>query len=372
MLGNCVTGSLRRVRLTFGGERGDIAHGHVAVRQDGQRDYSRPETHTQKLRKNTTGVRGLGLPSCYSRPLAIARKSRSEPEDTAMDTEIKKWVEQYHRQLGWNLHPAIGKKPVGRWKRSQLERPQWGEVSQMFDRVPGANIALVLGPTSGGLMAIDPDRPQAEEYLQARGLPPTVSFRSTRGIKRLYRLRPEHYDLAHTRTPISKLEFRWNVVVIIPPSIRPEDKTLYEWLPGMSPFEMEIAFAPEWVVEIMTTGPRPPGPAHRERPHTLVVHTGVGNRTIQTLLKGVVDGERHAAATRIAGYFARKDVHAEIIWEILCLWDRENRPPMFDNLERIKEVRSIVDYMTHLEAMKRQQYLRHRATDEEGYKGVPT
>ncbi|MCU0536416.1 MAG: DUF3987 domain-containing protein [Hydrococcus sp. Prado102] len=127
------------------------------------------------------------------------------------------------------------------------------------------------------LMAIDQDGASAAgKILELSGnepLPKTVAFTSGRvGRCQYLFLVPEEYKNAirtkKVKTGIQgddgsseQLEFRWtNLQSVLPPSVHPTTGQ-YRWVTGCAIDEIEIAIAPNWVIEQMLIDPTPQVPS---------------------------------------------------------------------------------------------------------------
>ncbi|MGL5835503.1 MAG: bifunctional DNA primase/polymerase, partial [Waterburya sp.] len=117
------------------------------------------------------------------------------------------------------------------------------------------------------LMAVDQDGPSAidkiAELSKENPLPKTVAFASGREGRCQYLfLVPESYQNSLKTKKIKtgaigddgkgeQLEFRWtNLQSVLPPSIHPTTGS-YHWLGGCAIDEVDIAIAPDWIIEQM-------------------------------------------------------------------------------------------------------------------------
>jgi hypothetical protein len=75
------------------------------------------------------------------------------------------------------------------WKKWQHRRQTADEVAHLVNAHPAADIAIVLGGGSGGLVDVETDGRYGERALRALGLPlpPTAAWESLRGLHRLHR-----------------------------------------------------------------------------------------------------------------------------------------------------------------------------------------
>ena len=152
-----------------------------------------------------------------------------------------------------------GKRPlVSSWTNiTNVSREQFKAWSEQF---PTANWGLVLGQTmSYNLVGIDIDGIEGEEYWKQitkdKVLTDTVEFTTGAGRRILYQL---PYGL-QTKKSKTTLEGNHAEVAfccqgqqtVIPPSVHHTGRK-YEWVPGKSPFETDIAQAPQWIIDLVS------------------------------------------------------------------------------------------------------------------------
>jgi hypothetical protein len=125
---------------------------------------------------------------------------------------------------------------------------------------PGLNIAIALNLSA--VIDVECDSPEAEPNLQAMfggEVPRTPTWKSKRGLHRLFR-RP-HGLPERAKLEIDGVEFRLGngkgALSIVPPSVHP-DGPRYEWLPGLSLYEVEPAELPSAVVARLAESAPPP------------------------------------------------------------------------------------------------------------------
>lgn len=97
---------------------------------------------------------------------------------------------RYVDDLGWSVIPMrldAAKKPVGRWKRYQQQRPSGDELKHWFGNGRAHGIAVVFGDVSGGLASRDFDKlasyeDWARRYHRLASTLPTVETRRGRHV----------------------------------------------------------------------------------------------------------------------------------------------------------------------------------------------
>lgn len=151
------------------------------------------------------------------------------------------------------------KRPLGReWQRNPLT----------LDQVDTANIGLILGPDSGGIVAVDFDGPSAIEYLIGKNynfqqLPKTPTWSSGREgrFQCAFRVPDALWSSLRTvkiQTAAQEgLEFRWQgAQSVLPPSRHPDTGQPYEW----------------WTDAMETVKPMPPELLKIWQDHVVGVH----------------------------------------------------------------------------------------------------
>ncbi|MDI6823435.1 MAG: bifunctional DNA primase/polymerase [Bacillota bacterium] len=163
---------------------------------------------------------------------------------------------------GWSVFPTRPgtKRPLGEWKRFQRERLSEEEARQIWQRVPGAGVAIVCGQASGGLVVLDVDRPEA--LPKDAVLPRTPTVRTNRGH--------HYYFHAPRAVPTRRLEFGEirgeGSYVVSPPSHHPGGGH-YSWVAGRSPADLPLAPLPRWLEELVRDGrPESRGPTRQGSP----------------------------------------------------------------------------------------------------------
>jgi putative DNA primase/helicase len=165
--------------------------------------------------------------------------------------------------MGWSFTPLAGKRPILKgWQK----RPRETLEEALAWAVQG-NMGLRTGRISG-VVIIDVDDGGDAESL---GLPPTVTVK-TGGNGRHFYFRHE----APLGNSSGRLGLHVDVradggQVVFPGSIHPETGRAYEWVPGHSPGQVQVAELPSHIIERLRVVPRPavattPPPAVWPRP----------------------------------------------------------------------------------------------------------
>lgn len=123
-----------------------------------------------------------------------------------------------------------------------------GQISEWRANNFGCNWGLLLGPKSG-VIDVEYDSDEGQEILdtavEACGVR-TVSYKSAKSVHRLFRY-DSRFDGQKAKVGIKGTEWRFgqdSAQSVIPPSIH-ETGGRYEWLPGLSPDDVEVAELPD-------------------------------------------------------------------------------------------------------------------------------
>lgn len=157
-------------------------------------------------------------------------------------------MKELERFSEWRYTPIIPKE-----KRPLLDEWQLNPIP--FSDLPNVpsecNVGLLLGPVSGGVVALDFDGEEAWEYWAKHfdfEPPKTVCWTSGKELRMqmLYSVPPAYWD-ALKKKVVSKLEFRWTGgQSVLPPSELADGRT-YTWI--NSPSTTEICPLPQAVLE---------------------------------------------------------------------------------------------------------------------------
>lgn len=231
-------------------------------------------------------------------------------------------------RIGWSviaLKPG-SKEPLWPWKRFQRERPHEKEARSWWGKEPRANVGIVTGPVSG-VMVLDVDGPEGLRAIKGRSLPPTVTSSTGRGLHYFYRLPP--LDLKNAVRLLPGLDLRvQGGYVVAPPSLHPCGRR-YEWTKGLSPWDLDLACPPGWLLELAAG--LPARIAAIGRTARSVAPNGFAPRPdYQKLLDGVYEGMRNDTACRLAGHLLARGLPKEEVRLLLEGWNRLNDPPLAD------------------------------------------
>jgi hypothetical protein len=157
----------------------------------------------------------------------------------------------------WRFCPVIGKTPLGE---------AWQDKPKPIDHIYTPGVGLILGPHSGGVMALDFDGEEAWSFIEntigITELPDTVAWTSHRPhrMQMAYNVPEEAWGIIRTRKA-KGLELRWaGGQSVLPPSPHPDTGGRYSWVndpANTRVADIPIALLEWWVREVN----RPPPPA---------------------------------------------------------------------------------------------------------------
>jgi hypothetical protein len=175
--------------------------------------------------------------------------------------------------LDWQLIPIDDRKrPVD--PKTGKPRNAWAACATGLDGIKALlsspfikAVGVVLGPQSGGLLAIDFDGIHSDSCFRAiygrsaQELPRTVGWSSGRPSRRqlAFYVPTEFWDELRGRRSWEEegqtcLELRWIGHQSVIAGAHP-DTAGYRWLEGCSPAEVRVAIAPDWLLEPLFKAP---------------------------------------------------------------------------------------------------------------------
>ena len=191
------------------------------------------------------------------------------------------------------------------------------EIIAEFKKHPSANIGFATG---GNFFVLDIDTAHGgDESLKRFGkLSPTVSVRTGSGGSHHYYKIPQGMQIPNRVSILPGVDLRSGGGLVVAPGSRHKSGRMYQWMPGCSPDEIEIAEPDEWLLQLIQN-------AGKEKPisHEMPVV--------------IEEGSRNAAMASIAGSLRRKGLSFEAILAALSV-ENQNRcqPPLGeDELETI-------------------------------------
>lgn len=174
--------------------------------------------------------------------------------------KVEATLDAAKRLLAHNL-PVVetnGKRPF---------RPGWGntrlteaDLERIFAN-DHLNVAIALHQSL--YIDIETDSPEgasALERLFPEGFPPTPTWKSARGVHRLF-VRPEGLPPVSV-VKVDGVEYRVGnngaaTCSVCPPSLHPDTGKAYRWVEGLAPWQVSPAPLPANVVELLRNPPRP-------------------------------------------------------------------------------------------------------------------
>ncbi len=212
-------------------------------------------------------------------------------------------------RLGLSIIPIEprGKRPLVRWQDYQQRRLTEAELTAHCRRRPDANIGIITGRISD-VFVLDVDGDAGATTLAALTarngpLPPTWRVSTGKGAH-WYFWMPAGRACRNTAGRLGPgLDTRGEGgYVVAPPSIHPSGR-LYQWAPGRSTRETELADAPTWLLDLLDR-PKPAAPqAAAELPAGIGPEHPYIRRAVEGELNRILDateGTRNHALNRAA------------------------------------------------------------------------
>jgi hypothetical protein len=263
-----------------------------------------------------------------------------------------------YTQLGWKLvrcygvhEPSVctcaknadcgtpGKHPVGEQWDARATGDEETVMSWFEGKMP-VNVGLLLGPRSG-VIDIELDGPEAKAAWDALELGEiwTPTYQAGRGPHRLFKW-SEKLPATSVKKPMG-IEMRIGnggkaIHSVIPPSTH-HTGAMYQWIPGLSPDEVELAELPEKLVELLWNSS---GPDDSRKPARLAMHEEIPNGSRNETLHRFAVREAARCGPNLDDPFEQQDLLAKVraINLVNC------KPPLPDS-EVINCYRSAVAYI---------------------------
>jgi len=239
---------------------------------------------------------------------------------------------------------APGKSPILRdW--AQRKTPSTEEVLKWFGDNEYINVGLILGDTdTWNLVGIDVDGEHGESILKdwsSGVLPVTWEFTTGNGRRLLYAL-PEGATSKKTSHKDKGKQGELALLAtgqqtVLPPSIHPTG-VLYTWVEGRSPKDIDLADAPQWLLNRVLVYDE-----DKDSAKSPPVELNDWQKVVET-------GERNNHLVRLAGsLIARRNIPKEQIVEFLMTWNAKYcKPPlpesevviMVENLHESEQIKA--------------------------------
>jgi hypothetical protein len=242
-------------------------------------------------------------------------------ETTMLDVALK------YLKRGWSVIPVgTNKRPLVNWKRYQRNHATAQEVRDWIEDNQNTSIAIITGTVSG-IVVLDVDvknggRESFEQLQQEHGrLPQTVTVKTGGGGRHFYFQHPGMSVRPSAGRLGPGLDIRGDGGYVVAPPSQHESGTLYEWKHG--PETMTVAPLPEWLLRLIVDDPK------SER------HS---NAT------AIVEGQRNATLTSLAGTMRRRGFGLEAILQALLAENDERCQPPLSAEEVERTAQSIARY----------------------------
>jgi hypothetical protein len=197
-----------------------------------------------------------------------------------------------------------GKAPLHLWDGQSLTHD---EIDRLFKKYPNANVGIVLGKDSG-IIDIEGDGPESDKAmveLFGGDPPPAPTYKSKRGLHRLFRYRDDLPDGAVVHLPAG-LEVRTGngrrAQSAAPPSFH-KDGVGYEWLPGCSIDDLD---PPELSDDVVARIKASAGEKRGRNGQPEPVEGAIVEQTRHTTLFSLAGSMRHRG-------MGRDEIHAALV-----------------------------------------------------------
>lgn len=219
---------------------------------------------------------------------------------------------------GWSILPVKPeeKRPyMTNWLQYMKTRPGKVLVNSWFNNLTGAGVGLVTGKISG-VVVLDVESwcPTPVEELLKK-YPTQMIARSGGGGVHLFYSYPQNVGKISNRVGIFEgADLRADGgFLVLPPTMHPSGNR-YEWIKKGIPGAFPMAF-----LDLESRSPTS------------------NEGWITEALRGVSEGGRNDTCARLAGYFFKKGLNADIVEALLTEWNEKNDPPL-----PISEVRTTI------------------------------
>jgi hypothetical protein len=202
------------------------------------------------------------------------------------------WAAMY-RAHGLQVVPAHDPREGGQWKRPFGDWIEFQDAlapdavfARWWDPATGEhrlrkNMGIITGAASGGLVVVDLDRKEGSQAFQwwadllaehCHGQEPVTWIQRTGGGGRQLLFRaPVGWVPPTFKAPSMCVDVRGQGGFIMAPPSRHSSGEIYDWEPGRGPWAVDLAAAPEWLIEAIDTlrleaGGGSSGPQEHTRP----------------------------------------------------------------------------------------------------------
>lgn len=201
-----------------------------------------------------------------------------------------------------------GKHPAISWLEFQGRRPTSQEYRDWVCRYGNRNGLYVLGPISGRFV-VDPDTIEANEYLAKRVENDTQMLRSSRGPHYHFAY-PEGFRVYNSASAIYPgVDIRGFGGVSVAAGSVHHSGHVYDWDEGCSPSEIELAIAPNWLLDWLFAEN-----ARREHFDSLPIETRPFTGRVKAWARKAIDGELERLTSAAKG--TRNDTLVRVSFKI--------------------------------------------------------
>jgi hypothetical protein len=225
-----------------------------------------------------------------------------------------------YRRRGWSVLPIVPatKKPPKdfRWAEYQKRLPTEEEIEQWWRDRPNLGVGIITGKVSN-LIVLDVDTNKGADANSVYEQYPTgVVSRTGSGGGHFFYQYPKDRD--HVPNVVGRENGRPNGLdlradggyVVAPPTLHPSGRR-YRWIENDRPKAMPTPLLSRVL-------------QHTEKSKD----GGTVEPWLADVLAGVDEGGRNDASARLAGYYFKKGMPADVVLQHLTLWNQQNPKPL--------------------------------------------
>lgn len=188
------------------------------------------------------------------------------------------------------------------------------KIKEWWTRWPNANVAIRTGIDSG-MIVLDVDGPEGEDFLKSKHLPTTPISKTGRGRHIFFKHPGEIVKNAVKTVP--QLDVRGDGGYVVAPPSKHRSGKVYSWVEDFSLEDKPLAEVPTWILDLLK--PKPVSSAD-------AVQSAGTDETIP-------EGKRNDTLTKLAGKLRRNGLGEDAIFAALSAENARRCSPLLNEAE---------------------------------------